>query len=288
MSAARRKRSQRWLAKRGTVDYGPFTTEEVKEALARKEMDLGTLLAELGTQTWQPIGVYAEFREFYGGLHERWEREAIEAEVTKHEAKLRAMDKVKGGAWKVIALATVVVLGLGAWVVYRILHAEPTGVLEAVAIKEAPLLPAPPKPKLGDPALRPAEGRKVRKLRELRNYDTAGVTAEGSGSAPVTRLSFADGEGGGAGPSQAQIDRVVRSVTPGLLRCASTAAAKSDFRGANVSFLVRSGRLGGITVSRKALKNKPFVACVKSTLRRAKAPTFSGSERRVTIPLRIR
>ncbi len=288
MSAARRRRSQRWLAKRGTVDYGPFTTEEVKEALARKEMDLGTLLAELGTQTWQPVGVYAEFREFYGGLHERWEREAIEAEVTRHEAKLRTMDKVKGGAWKVIALSTVVVLGLGAWVVYRILHAEPTGVLEAVAVKEAPLLPAPPKPKPGAATLRTADGRKVRRLRELKNYDTAGVAAEGSGSAPVTKLSFADGAGGGAGPSQGQIDRVVRRVTPGLLRCASAAAAKGGFRGANVSFLVRSGRLGGITVSRKALKNKPFVACVKSTLRRAKAPTFSGSERRVTIPLRIR
>lgn len=285
---AGRKKKVRWLARRGTVDYGPYSEDELKECIARREVDLGTLVCPVGTHNWQTIGEISEFRDYYSGLHTRWAREELEASVEAHERKMAAMDKVKGGTWKLVVVGLLVVTGLGSWVVYRILNAEPTGIMDTVALPEMAALPTPPPPAPGAAGISEAKLAKantVKRLREHVNYNTGGVGAEGTETGPATSMAF-DENGrplGGPGLTQGQINAIIANVRPGLLRCANKAAGK--FSKVNISFLVKSGRLGGITLSKQALSVKPFVVCVKGVLRGASVPTFGGSERRVTIPI---
>lgn len=294
-SAAKRGRGRgrktRWLVRRDNVDYGPYNDEEVFECFVRKEINLGSLITPAGTQQWKPAGEYPQFRDRMVELQKRWDEIALEEEVEAAEQKLKTKQAVSGGAWKLIVVGLIVFAGLGSWIIYRIVHAEPTGIMDAVNIPDLQILPEPPAAAAKAPQLTLAQATKVKRLREFTNYDTSGVGMEGSGPAPESRFEFDESGNavGGPGLSQAALNKIINKAQGGLVRCAQKAAERSSsFKGTKVSFLVKPGRLGSFTVGRSAIKNAPFKACVKAALKRVSVPQFGGSDRRVTIPLAIR
>lgn len=288
---ARRRRQNRWLARREGKDYGPYNDDELKECIARREIDLRSEICAVSTGTWSTVGEHAELRDFYSGLSERWNREALEASVDAQERKMEVMDKVKSGTWKLVVLGLLVVVGLGSWVIYRIMHAEPTGIMSAIVIDEVATLPELAVEKSDRVEIAEVAATKVKRIKERETYNTSGVGAEGTGATPTTSLSFDPDGGGGGGPSlsSGQISRITSNASPKLVSCAMKTRNKGPaFSKTNVSFLIKSGRLGGMTLGRAALKNKAFVSCVRRVLRGISVPKFGGSERRVTIPIRFR
>ncbi len=287
----RRRKKNRWLARRDGVDYGPYDDDELKECIARREIDLSSEIMKVASGEWSTVGEHSAFRDWYSGLHERWAREELEASVEAQERKMAAMDKVKSGTWKLVVVGVLLVAGLGSWVVYRILHAEPTGIMKAISVEQIALLPEASAPVQTETEVAAVEPVKVKRLAERETYNTGGVGVEGSGRGPSTSFDFDPDDKGGAGPglSQSKINAITRRVSPKLVSCAMRTRSKGKaFSKARVSFLVRSGRLGGITISKKALKNRAFVSCVRGVLRKQSVPKFSGSERRVTIPIRFK
>ena len=283
----RRRRQARWLVRRGTRDYGPYTTKQILKAIDSREVELGTLVSKMGSEAWQPAGVHAGFRDHYSACESRWREAALDEDVAREERKLRAMDRFKGGAGKGLILGVLVVLGLGVWLGYRLLHAEPTGIMSVVVVPSFPPLPGLPAASATASAFVLAKPVKVKRRREAQHYDTAGVRAAGKERALRGTLDLT-GSGGG-GLSNAAISKIKRNVRSRLMPCLRAALARG-FKGrrVNVTYIVRSRRLGGITLSRRALKDRRLTACIKRVIKRAAVPSFKGPERRVRQGFRIK
>ncbi|MGM0576295.1 MAG: hypothetical protein ACQEXJ_11245 [Myxococcota bacterium] len=283
----RKKRDTRWLVRRGEVDYGPYTTEQLLEEIGQRNVDLGTLVCDVSTRKWDHAGAYTLFRDYYAQCEGRWEREAAHDEAERHERAMKAASAIKGGTWRLLLIGAVVVLGLGGWLVYRFVHVKPSGILDSVALAQPPALPEPPAVPTSWEGVRPIEPTEIAVLKERINYDTAGVRVAGVDGPAVQTLDF-DGEGGTEIPA-AELERITATARRGLTRCAQDAASRSSaFHGTRVGFTVRSRRLTGFTVGEEVRYNARFKACVKRSLRRIRVPSFSGGERRVSIPLRVR
>lgn len=286
-TSGRRHRRTRWLARREGVDYGPYTGDQLLAAIAAREIDLETPVAATSDMQWSPVSAYADLREHYDRCRRQWELESVEADATRHEQRLKAMRVVKGGTWRFALVAALAVLALGGYMAWRLVHARPTGLLDAVAVAMPASLPvAPPVVRGGSPPISP-EPRAVPVLSEPQSYDTAGVATEGGGPAPVTSFDF------DADPadelSEAALTRITEQARKGLAGCAGDLAGRREsFTGTRVTFLVRPGRLSDFTVGKKVRSEAAFKACIKKTLRGVAVPSFGGSQRRVTIPLAVR
>ena len=277
----RNKRASRWLTRKGGVDFGPFTADQIVAMIQSREVDLGTEICRVSDRIWEPLGSYAEFREEYGKISELWASQAAD----DHARQLRTKRILTTGAGRLTLIAALVSISFAGWMSWRMARAEPTGILAAVKLAVPPPLPtvapSPPTAPLEIP-----EGTTVKRLREMINYDTSGVGVEGQGGQLVNTMSFADGA---VELSEAQLDKVVGRARAKLLPCAQAAATRSErFRGTRVSFVVRSGHLGSFRVGAEASGDQPFKACVKRALKAVSVPSFGGSERKVTIPLVIR
>jgi hypothetical protein len=277
----RNKRSVRWLTRKGGVDFGPFTTEQVVEMIRAREVQLGTMVCDVAVRQWEPLGSHATFRAHYAEAEQNW----ASAAADEHARQLRTKRLLTGGAWQLVLVGTLVVLAFGGWMAWRMSRAEPTGILEAVRIAQPPTLPAAIAAVTPVPLAIPA-GTAVRRLREVTNYDTSGVGLEGQGGDLVTTMSFDDDA---KGLSDAAFKKIVAVSRRKLAGCAQAAAVRSErFTGTRVSFVVSSGGLGSFTVGSEALGDRPFKACIKRALKGISVPSFQGSQRKVTIPLSVR
>jgi len=255
------------------------------KAIDVKDVDLGTLVTRMGTEAWQPAGVHSGFRDHYAHCEARWQEEALDADVAREERKLKSMDRLKGGVGKGLIVGVVVVLAFGGWLAYRLMHAEPTGIMKVVEVPDVPALPALPTRATSAPPLKIASAVNVKRRREFEHFDTAGVRAAGKERALRGTLDL-DAKGGGV--SAAALRRIKSGVRKRLTPCLRAALGRGfKARKVTVTYIVRSGRLGGITLSRKALKDRRLTACVKRVIKRTRVPSFKGPERRVRQGFRI-
>lgn len=285
------KRRERWLVRRGEVDFGPYSNDQLMEEIALRHVDLGTMICEVTTQEWEPAGAHALFRDHYAKCESRWRVEEAEHAAEKHEQKLKTMRVIKGSTWALVLGAALVVMLLGGWLTWRFMHLQPSGILDAVALAAPSPLPPPPPPSTAVAPIAEPKPQEFPVLKEPETYDTAGVGGEGSAAALVTRMEFDEngGGGGGAGLSESQLKQITERARGQLVACAQAAAARSaTFTGTRVTFIVRPGGLGGITVGSEVRGNQPFKACVKRALKSVSVPRFAGSERRVTVPLHVK
>ena len=128
--------------------------------------------------------------------------------------------------------------------------------------------------------------RPVSRLAEPISYDTAGVGVEGSEGVRAPVMNF------NAGSSdqlpEAKVKSIMRSARKGMVSCARSAAQSNpDFTGTKVRFIIRSGKIGSLTVGKEVASNGAFRQCVKRVTQRISVPKFSGDERSVTIPLKV-
>lgn len=293
----RSKARKQWLVRRDGVDHGPYTTDELLGLIEHRTVDMGSELADVASMTWEPMGVYAQFRDHYATCSGKWEEQELHAETDRHARKLEAMSKVKGGTWKLATVGLLVLVGVGGLLVWRLAHAEPTGITSVLRTIELYELPRPKKASTNPPRVAQAAAQPVPVLEEkaLRRRwsgtgsgtgssgSVSGVRLEGQGPRPETSFSFdEDGKAAGTPLAGSAMDRIKREARQRLVRCGSKLTSS-----ASVSFLVKSGRLGGFTVGKSAIKNRAFKACIKKQLRSISVPTFSGSERRVSVPLTL-
>lgn len=273
----------------GEVDYGPFSTDQVLEQIKSREIKLGSMITLLGTDEWEPVGTHERFRDHYAECSVAWDVEEAEQDADRHERQLKTMAAVGGGTWRLGLVALMLALGVGGWFGWRIMNAQPTGVLGAVAMAAAPALPDPPPPPAAASALPIPAPRAFPVLKEpvYVNYDTAGVALEGAdkGAHVVQTLNFDDSSDE---LSDAQINKIVAAARSRLVPCAHDAATRSEsFSGTRVAFWVQSGKLGRFTVGSEVVSNGRFKACVKKALSGISVPTFGGQQRKVTVPLRV-
>ncbi len=284
--------SERWLYRTERGDYGPVTTDKIFDGIRERKIDLATQVSVLGTNKWSAAGEFPLFREHYSACKRRWEEEQLHAEAEAVGKRMELKAQTSRGAGIFLAVGVVVALGFGAWVVWRLSKAEPLGLAKVVRALVIEPLPTPVPVARGARAVPLKPEKKVARLSEPESYDTAGIAiGETDDTAHVTQMHFSDdgdGDGGAQGISAEDLSRVVENARRSLHGCATEAAARnSAFAGTEVGFSVAPGGITKVSVGTDARGNAPFIACVKAALGRVSVPSFSGNERRVSVPLRF-
>ncbi|MEC9073083.1 MAG: hypothetical protein VX938_11905 [Myxococcota bacterium] len=289
MKTRRMPPPRRWLVRKEGVDYGPFTVEEILAQIDRREVGLGTLVCDVSEQAWENAATHALFRDYYDKCVERWSVEEAEAEAAKHEEQIRRRRLLTGGAWRLAVVSGILIIGAGGWLVWRLMHAQPTGILNAVAVAKPVQLPPPPDPRTEAPPVPPLKETIVPTMLENETYDTRGIGVE-TGQAEAQQVQAIDFAGsGGSELSEAAARRIAEEARRGLSSCAREVAIRlPGFKGTRVKFVIQPGRLVRITVGAEVQEDSPFKACVKQTLGKITVPRFNGQERRVTVPLTVR
>ena len=141
--------------RRAGVDYGPFTIDEVLAQIDAREVDLDTEVCDIRTHLWENAATHELFRDYYEKCAARWELEAAEAAAEAHRRQMERVRQVKTSAWRLTVTIVLLVAGIGGWLTWRVMHAEPTGILAIAAVAQPPPLPvwqpsteAPPPPLL--------------------------------------------------------------------------------------------------------------------------------------------
>lgn len=277
----------RWVYRTDRGDYGPVTTDGMLEAIAERKVELGTPISLVGTNRWAPSGDFALFRDHFELCRKRWAKEELHREAELIGQRIESKRKLAARFWLLLALGIVVGGSAMGWLVWRLSQAGPVG-FERVSVSwSIPPLGTPTRLVSEVEHLPAAKERKVARLFEPESYDTSGVAVGVEDTGHVTQMHFSE-DGEVAAISQADLDRVVASARSGLYGCAREAALKSaNFGGTEVGFTVTPGAIIKIGVGAEARSNPAFQACVKSVLAKVAVPRFAGSDRRVTVPLKI-
>jgi pimeloyl-ACP methyl ester carboxylesterase len=287
MTSERVSQQEEWLVRRDAVDYGPYVTGEVLSAIAGKQIDLGTLIADLNEVEFEPLGTWALFRDHYAECHARWEQEVAEEEARRAERRLRAARVARMTTFVIVLVIALGSAGFGGWIAWRIMKARPTGVDGAVAMAAVPRLPElAPKPSVVQGEAPKITTKQVARLHEPTFFDTRGVGVEGeeASSRPVLNFNAAARDQ----LAEAKVSAIVSKARKGLVACARAAAqASPDFTGTRVRFLIRSGGIGAVTVGKEVASNGAFRQCAKRALAGIAVPAFRGDERSVSIPLKV-
>ena len=276
-----------WLVRRDAVDYGPYATEEILASIASKEVHLGTLIAEISHAEFEPLGSWGVFRDHYAECQARWDQEAAEAEARRVERRMRAVRMVRITTFAIVLVIALGSAGFGGWVAWRRAQAKSTGIGSGVAIASVPELPdlkAVPQRNVAE--LPPIKTRPVSRLAEPISYDTDGVGIQGSEGVRAPVMNFNAGSGDQL--PEAKVRSIMGSARKGMVGCARAAAqANPEFMGTKVRFIIRSGRIGSLTVGKEVAGSGAFRQCVKRVIQGISVPQFRGDERSVTIPLKL-
>lgn len=276
-----------WLVRRDDVDYGPYTTDEILASIATKEVELGSLIAEISEAEFEPLGAWGIFRDHYAECQARWEREIAEAEARRVERRMRVVRLVRMVTFAVVLVVALGSAGFGGWVAWRRAQAKPTGLESAIVAAPVTRLPAlRPVPETRAAALPPIKTRPVSRLAEPISYDTEGVGIAGQerSQAPVMNFNASSADQ----LPEAKVKSIMGAARKGMVGCARSAAQSDpEFQGTKVRFIIRSGRIGSLTVGQEVASNGSFRQCVKRVIQGISVPTFRGDERSVTIPLKV-
>jgi len=280
--------AERWLYRTERGDYGPVTTDRIFDGIRERKIDLKTLVSVLGTNKWAVAGEFPLFRDQYAACQKRWEEERLHEEADAIGKRMELKANTSKGAGLFLAVGIVVALAFGAWVVWKLSKAEPLGLAKIVRVMVPGPLPQPPAISKSAPAIGKKEDKKVARLSEPESYDTAGIAVGAAEETnAVTQMHFSE-DGEVQMISADDLARVVESARQGLFGCARDASTRNaTFVGTEVGFTVSPGHLTKVSVGTDARGNAPFLACVKAALGRVAVPSFNGSERRVTVPLRF-
>lgn len=280
--------AERWLYRTDRGDYGPVTTDRIFDGIRERKIDLKTQVSVLGTNKWAAAGEFPLFRDQYAACQKRWEEERLHAEADAIGKRMELKANTSKGAGLLLAVGIAVALAFGAWVVWKLSKAEPLGLAKVVRVMTLEPLPAPPSPPKSFARIALKEEKKVARLSEPESYDTAGIAVgETDDTGAVTQMHFSE-DGEVQMISADDLARVVENARQGLFACAREASARNAaFAGTEVGFTVSPGHLTKVSVGTDARGNAPFLACVKAALGRVAVPSFNGSERRVTVPLRF-
>jgi len=281
---------ERWLYRTSDGDYGPMLTDQLLEAIAAKKVDLRSQVRQLGNEQWTIAGEHQLFRNFYEKCRPRWAADEAERERAAREEGFIKRERSRKASIKIAFAVALVLMGAVGWWIYKVNSRQGLGLAHAARVRTVPSLPVTVVVAAESSALPIVKERTFAVLAEPEtpvSYDTAGVRVANGDQQTVTRLDFNDdGEVQEIDPGV--LASVLDSAKRGVYACAQQFASQNaSFSGTEVGFAVASGHLARITVGAEVRRSPSFQACVKAALGRVPVPSFGGSERYVTLPIRI-
>jgi len=300
--AVSREAVERWMYRKGGMDFGPCSTHEVEDQIRRREFDEGTEICSVRSRKFEKIGDIPHFRRFIDVVLVREAEEAGKAAVIQEAVALEKKIASKGRL-PLLILAAVVGVGGGVGGYFAMRSGEATAGWQAlnvfrdmrfdhlVLFKAASAEPA--KVAAASDA---AAKKAVRRVARPRVPGAPGALAGVEGEAMVmdepVEVDLSGDEPEGANGRQittADLDSVQRRASPGLVRCFRDEAARiPEFKGGTALLLVR--KKGDVVVSRLNTNPGPsatLINCARGATGGARVAPFVGSDQVMELPIYV-
>jgi len=281
-------------------DIGPFTPEEIEELIHREELSKDTPIREVGQRRMHKVQEVRAFRKALKAVAVEKEKKRKEQEMDRVETAVRSKRRVP-----VLLMTITIVLILGGisfagWHWMQSGQSYPASNYTRVLWADLSLSEIPNRAYVAkraridwaDESVKWHE-KKIRRVRKTSNVRRNGLSATADDLEPmqkskgVEEISFL-GESGRE-LSNSEVNRVMRNMTPRLIRCAQKQANKqAKFPGTTVRFsLLKSGKAGKIQIGKNGRRSPAFVQCVRAAIGTVRVEPFTGHGRVISIPLKV-
>lgn len=281
---------ERWTYRKSGMDYGPFSTHDIQELIKQHQIDGQTELYNVRTRERKPLDQWpamARFRaEFLRQEAEERKRREVLHEVSRFERTVERQRK--------LPIVLVVMIMIGGAVAYFIFEeaspsvsAYPLDFFKELSIERLPLLTESELATLRPQPQKTMEAPIKSKARKNGRSQSA-PALELDVSSPV-EVDLTGEEDDGRQLTMDDLDRVQKSVSPGLVSCfREEAARRPEFEGGSVVLYVMGN--GDVKLSRLATRppaSAELGSCARRAVSGVKVPPFSGSAQVMNIPIYV-
>ena len=278
---------QRWIVVRDGIDYGPFTLDELSHQLFREEIGLDTEICDIETDQRAPLG---EFTSLDRVLNE-WAKERLERKRRKEERAIRVKNRRR-----IMAVVFLAFFGIATFggITYGPQLREAM-LPEPANVDLASWLPPPPQmeklTKLKESPAQRAERVRARRAEQARQEtlrDAKAMAREAREASSAATVDFSR-----AGPakrkrfSRAEFDKALASRSTQLMKCIEEEHVRMpDRKVLKVTLTVQQS--GRFLNARLAKGTSSGVKCVFRAVRGLKMSPFSGGDKTITLPYRVK
>ncbi len=300
---SRRTRSfakTRWLYSEKGRDIGPFSPAEVEELIHSEQLIATTPIREVGQRRMHKVHDIQAFRDALQAVALRKENERKEQEMDRIETAVRSKRRAPLFIVFIGAVVTLAGIGYAGWHLLQTSQTYPASNYTRVLWTDLSVNEIPNRAYVAKRARIEWADESVqwheksnRRSRKKSGKKTGPMVSSADDLAPmkapktVEEISFLSE--GGRELSNAEVNRVMRNMTPRLIRCAQQQANRqARFPGTTVRFsLLKSGKAGRIRIGKNGRRSSAFVQCVKSAIGTVRVEPFSGQGRVISIPLKV-
>lgn len=277
---------QRWIVVRAGIDYGPYTLDELSHQLFREEIGLDTEICDIETDQRAALG---EFSSLDHVLNE-WAKERLERKkqraIQEQKAKLRRRVTLIAS---LSLLATLSFAGISYGPQIRAaMLPTPANVQLESWVPEVPKMEALEYLKESKAKLREkARIKRAAKARLETLKDAKAMAKEAREAAAASTVDFNRRGGKVARFSRKNFDRALSTRSSRLMKCIEAEAARSPNKEVlKVTMTVQ--RTGRFLNARLANGSGPGVKCVFRAIQGLKMPPFSGGDKTITLPYKVK
>jgi|GEM_PF-5232631 hypothetical protein len=298
----------RWLHQSGGRDLGPYTPQEIIDLIQGGQLTHSNKVREVGQRRWHKVVEVKPFRDVIRALDAERKQKEKERELDRVETEVRTKRKapVVGGLVTIVLIIGAV--GYFAWNWIQGRQSFPPSNYTQLMWKDLELTEVPSRAYVAKPQPIQWADETVR-MRQKRRTKPRMKTSLSLGKGKSNRSGVMTGSADDLEPKRAnttvqemdfmaeggreltsgEVNRVVRQVTPQLVRCAQKQANRQTaFPGTTVRFtLKKSGSAGSIQIGKNGRRSSAFVQCVRGKLRNVRVEPFTGAERVISVPLKV-
>lgn len=277
---------QRWIVVRDGIDYGPYTLDELSHQLFREEINLETEVCDIETDHRAALG---EFSSLEHVLNE-WAKERLARRQQKVEFEQRA--KVRRRVTLIALLVScgfIVFIGLSYGPQIRAaMLPEPANVDLNSWVGQAPEMKVLKRLK-ENPSKRAERARlkRAQKARLETLRDAKAMAREAREAAEATSVDFNRRGAKRSRFSRSEFDKALSNRSERLFNCIEAEHRRSPERGVlKVTMTVQ--RSGRFLNARLVDGSGPGVKCVFRAIQGLKMPPFSGGDKTITLPYKVK
>lgn len=277
---------QRWIVVRDGVDYGPYTLDELSHQLFREEIDLETEICDIESDERAALGEFASLERV---LNE-WAKERLIRRQQKIELERRAKVRRR---YTLIALIASVGIMIFAGVSYGPqLRAAmlPTPVNVDLNTWINPPVEMKVLDKLKENPAKVAERERLRRAHKARLETLKDAKAMAREAREASEASTVDFNTRGAkleSFSRAEFDQAIATRSAKLLQCIEAEHLRAPEREV-IKVTMTVQRSGRFLNARLVDGTGPGVKCVFRAIQGLKMSPFSGGDKTITLPYKVK
>lgn len=277
---------QRWIVVRAGIDYGPYTLDELSHQLFREEINLETEICDIETDQRAALGEFSSLDHVLN----QWAKERLERKrqrvIQEQKAKLRRRIVLIAGLALVVTLSFAGV-SYGPQIRAAMLPV-PANVQLEQWVPQVPTMEALEYLKESKAKLREkARIKRAKKARLETLRDAKAMAKEAREAAEASTVDFNKRGSKKSRFSRQAFDKTLSTRSSRLMKCIEAEARRSPNKEVlKVTMTVQ--QTGRFLNARLANGSGPGVKCVFRAIQGLKMEPFSGGDKTITLPYKVK